>query len=155
MTFSWKTGQETQSIRFTVRNLERLEVQIQSQGQLLGTPERNSLSQGEFQCYQGMTSESRMRSILARKLWKDVKDNYVLQTALPSALTLHIRGWGCHFKDFFLCEPFLKLLLDLLQYCFCFIFWFLDCKTCGILASHPGIEHSAPMLEGKFPRALF
>ena len=27
------------------------------------------------------------------------------------------------FKDFFLCKPFLKYLLNLLQYCFCFMFW--------------------------------
>ena len=33
-----------------------------------------------------------------------------------------------------------KSLLNLLQYCFCFIFWFLGQKACGILASWPGIE---------------
>ena len=28
-------------------------------------------------------------------------------------------------KDFFSCVPFLKSLLNLLQFCFCFMFWFL------------------------------
>ena len=47
-----------------------------------------------------------MRSISARKLWKDVKDNYFLQTALPSALNFpHAR---CHFKDFFHVDHFLS-----------------------------------------------
>ena len=44
------------------------------------------------------------------------------------------------FKIFFWCEPFLKSLLNLLQYCFCFMFWFFDRKACGILAPRPGIE---------------
>ena len=44
------------------------------------------------------------------------------------------------FKDFFDVEPFLKSLLNLLQYCFCFMFWFFGHNTCGILAPWPGIE---------------
>ena len=35
---------------------------------------------------------------------------------------------------FFWCEPFLKPLLNLLRYCFCFIFWFVGPEACGILA---------------------
>ena len=33
-------------------------------------------------------------------------------------------------------------LLNLLQYCFCFMFCFSVHKACGILAPPPGIEHS-------------
>ena len=54
------------------------------------------------------------------------------------------------FKIFFLCGPFLKSLLNLLQYCFCFLcFGFFGCVACGILAPRPGIKLSPPMLEGE------
>ena len=29
------------------------------------------------------------------------------------------------------------------------MFWFFDCKACGILASRPGIEPAAPAMEGE------
>ena len=29
------------------------------------------------------------------------------------------------------------------------MFWFFDCKACGILASWPGIEPAAPAMEGE------
>ena len=35
-------------------------------------------------------------------------------------------------KDFFLCVPFLKSLLNLLQYCFRFMFWLFDREACGM-----------------------
>ena len=41
-----------------------------------------------------------------------------------------------------------KALLNLLQYCFCFIFCFFGHEACGILASQPGFELSPPALEG-------
>ena len=44
----------------------------------------------------------------------------------------------------------LKFLLNLLQYCFCFMFWiffFFCLKACGILAPQPGIELIPPELE--------
>ena len=50
---------------------------------------------------------------------------------------------------FIWCGPFLKSLLDLLQDCFCFMFWFFGREACGILAPKPGIEPSLPTLEGK------
>ena len=54
------------------------------------------------------------------------------------------------FKDFFFWfGPFLKSLLNLLQYCFCFLFWFFGPKACGILAPWPGIKPVPPELEGK------
>ena len=33
---------------------------------------------------------------------------------------------------FLKCGPFLKYLLNLLQYCFCFMFSFFGCDVCGI-----------------------
>ena len=47
------------------------------------------------------------------------------------------------------CGPFLKSLLNLLQYCFCFMFWFFGREACGILTSRPGIEPAPPALEGR------
>ena len=48
----------------------------------------------------------------------------------------------------FWCGLFLKSLLNLLQYCFCFLFWFLT-EACGILAPLRGIEPTLPVLEGE------
>ena len=49
---------------------------------------------------------------------------------------------------FFWCRPFLKSLLNLLQYCFCLIYLF-GHEVCGILAPQPGIEPAPPALEGE------
>ena len=39
------------------------------------------------------------------------------------------------FKRFFKkCGPFLKTSLNLLQYCFCFMFWIFGCEAYGVLA---------------------
>ena len=46
---------------------------------------------------------------------------------------------------FFDVGHFLKSLLNLLKYCFCF-----GQETCGILAPRPGIKPSAPAFEGRF-----
>ena len=51
-----------------------------------------------------------------------------------------IMFFGFFFKIFFLCGPFSKSLLNLLQYCFCFMLWFFGRNACGILASQPEIE---------------
>ena len=48
---------------------------------------------------------------------------------------------------FFGCGSFLKSVLNLLQYCFCFSFF--GCKACGILTPQPGIEPAPPSLKGK------
>ena len=59
-------------------------------------------------------------------------------------------GLKCSFfrlKNFFWHGPFLTSLLNLLQYCFCFMFWFLSLEACGILPPQPGIKSSA--LEGE------
>ena len=46
-------------------------------------------------------------------------------------------------------EAFLKSLLNLLQYCFCFMFLVFWPEACGILVPWPGIEPASPALEGK------
>ena len=43
----------------------------------------------------------------------------------------------------------LKSLLNLLQYCFCFMFWFFGLRACGISVPLPGIEPTPPALEGE------
>ena len=42
----------------------------------------------------------------------------------------------------------IKSLSNLLQYCFCFMFWFFGPKACGILAPQPGIKPSPPAFKG-------
>ena len=42
-----------------------------------------------------------------------------------------------------------NLYWNLLQYCFCFMFWCFGCEACRILASQPGINPMPPALEGK------
>ena len=37
----------------------------------------------------------------------------------------------------------------MLQYCFCFVYWFFGCEACGILVPWPGIKPTPPTLEGK------
>ena len=49
---------------------------------------------------------------------------------------------------FFLCGPFLKSLLNLLQYCFCFPFRFPGQEAHGILVPRQGIEPAPPALKG-------
>ena len=54
------------------------------------------------------------------------------------------------FKIFFLMWTiFLKSLLNVLQYCFCFMFWFFGREACGILAPRPGTEPAPAALEGE------
>ena len=50
---------------------------------------------------------------------------------------------------FFWCGLFLKPLLNLLQHCFCCMFWFPGHEASGILTPWPGIEPKPPALEGK------
>ena len=42
-----------------------------------------------------------------------------------------------------------KVLLNLKQFCFCFMFWVFDWKTCGVLAPRPGIEPAPSPMEGE------
>ena len=64
------------------------------------------------------------------------------------------RGFAGHFNFFFFlrfccCGSFLKSLLNLLQYCFCFMFCFFGCKACRILAPQPRIKPAPPALASK------
>ena len=49
---------------------------------------------------------------------------------------------------FFNVDHVLKSLLNLLQYCLCFMFWFFDLLACGVLAPPPGIK-PAPRCSGR------
>ena len=66
-------------------------------------------------------------------------------------LYLYFVLFSFFFKElvFFWCGLFLKSLLNLLQYCFCIMFWFFDWEVFGILASWSGIEPASPALESK------
>ena len=52
-------------------------------------------------------------------------------------------------QDIFWCGPFLKSLLNLLQYCLCFMFWLSGQEACGILVPWSGTEPTPTVLEGK------
>ena len=50
---------------------------------------------------------------------------------------------------FFFMWTIFKVFMNLLQYCFCFMFWFFGLEACGILAPTPGMEPTPPALEGE------
>ena len=52
-------------------------------------------------------------------------------------------------SSFFWCGPFLKSLLNLIQYRFYFTFWVFSPKACRILAPQPGIEPALSALGGE------
>ena len=58
-----------------------------------------------------------------------------------------------YFKRFFLVWTDLQSLLNLLQYCFYFMFWFFGHEVCGILVPWPEIETTPLGLEGGFSTA--
>ena len=53
-------------------------------------------------------------------------------------------------KNFFRCGSFLESLLNLLQYCFCFMFWVWGLEASGILTPRPGIKPAIPALEKSY-----
>ena len=53
------------------------------------------------------------------------------------------------FFFFWMWIPFLESLLHLLQYYFCFMFWYFGPKACGSLASQLEIKPTPPALEGR------
>ena len=55
--------------------------------------------------------------------------------------------WVPIFCYFFWYGPFLKFSLNLLQYCFWFMFWFVDHQACRISAPRPRIEPTPTSLE--------
>ena len=53
------------------------------------------------------------------------------------------------FQRFFWCRLFLKSLLIVLQYCFCFMFWYFGHQACRKLAPWPGIKPTLLALGSK------
>ena len=52
-------------------------------------------------------------------------------------------------SDCFFSILYFKHFLNLLQYCFCFTFWFFGHQACEILVPWPGIEPALHVLEGE------
>ena len=76
--------------------------------------------------------------------------NVINWTLLPTLFVLFLPITTVVFKIFLcVCGPFIKPLLKLSQYCFCFIFWVFGCEACEILAPWPGIEPASFALEGE------
>ena len=71
-------------------------------------------------------------------------------TSLSRALYPYLPALSPFFR-FFWRGPFLKSLLNLLRYCFCFLFWFFGHEACGILVPQPGIKPAPPALEVQSP----
>ena len=57
--------------------------------------------------------------------------------------------WLFFFFFFLKCGPFLKSLLNLLPYCFCFMFWAFGPEACWILAPQRRIEPIPPAVESE------
>ena len=80
--------------------------------------------------------------------------NRTLSSRLPHSLELNIFNLSVvtfffFLRFFFWYGPVLESLLNLLQYCFCFMFWFFGREACGLLAPWPGIEPARSALEGE------
>ena len=67
---------------------------------------------------------------------------------LTSGISVQIFSKDINLIEVIWTHFFIKTLLHLLQYCFCFMFGVFGHKTCG-KAPQPGIEHASPALEGK------
>ena len=71
-----------------------------------------------------------------------------LRSVLMLQLLIHNFFLAYFFKKF-LCGPFLKSLLSLLKYCFCFIFWFLGYESGRTLSPRSGIKPTPLALESE------
>ena len=70
---------------------------------------------------------------------------------LDSSLNIQSFLWwpclhSCHLSTSSLYFFFFLSSLNLMFYCFCFVFCFFGCKACRILASLPGIEPAPPAM---------
>ena len=63
-----------------------------------------------------------------------------LLTSLPPPTPSHSSWW---------CGPFFTSSLNLLHYCFSFVFWLFGFQACGILVPQPGIEPTPSALEAE------
>ena len=71
-------------------------------------------------------------------IWGATWGNFTKQVAI---------GLFLRFKIFFMWIFFKVFIEFLLQYCFCFMFWFFGCKACGILIPWSGLESTFPAVE--------
>ena len=65
---------------------------------------------------------------------------------LPGVSSLFLLRFFSFDVDLFV---FLKSLLNLLQYCFCFMLCLFGRKACGLLAPQPGVEPAPPHWKAK------
>ena len=86
-----------------------------------------------------------------RERHRSVYTSFMRKGPLTSRVCVPLWFLVFYFKDFFFfwCGPSLKSLLNLLQYCLCFMFWCFGREACGILVPWPGIEPTPPALEGE------
>ena len=75
--------------------------------------------------------------------------NPALDVAVSTNWHALITGFWFFFFFFFWCGPFLKFLLNVLQYCICFVLFFFGHKACGILVAQPRIKPAHPAVEGE------
>ena len=64
-------------------------------------------------------------------------------------LSIYVHTSEIIFLKIFLCGPFLKPLMNLLQYDFCFMVWLFVCKAHGILPPQSGIKTILPALKSE------
>ena len=76
-------------------------------------------------------------------------DKHPPQRELKQLLIRQITSMQWFSKIFFLCGLFLTSLLNLLQYCFCFVFGFFGWEACGTLLPWPGVEPFQPLCIGR------
>ena len=72
-------------------------------------------------------------------------------SSVHGILQARVLEWAVSYRLFNLSYLFLKSLLNLSQYCFCFMGLFFGPEACGILAPQPGIQPTPvpPILERK------
>ena len=87
-----------------------------------------------------VSSHKRKGELILEGRWQPL---LTLAKSSPSLMTSSI-----YLFIYCYCGPFLSSLLTLLQYCFCFMFWFFGHETCGISAPWPEMEPTPPALEG-------
>ena len=86
--------------------------------------------------------------------------NFLFSFQTQQKAHLHCETWSTagivHFSPyvlfvvfFFWYGPFLKPLLNVLKYCFSFMFWCFGQETWSVLAPWPGIEPIPPAVEGE------
>ena len=77
------------------------------------------------------------------------KSHLVHTFFLSPSLYHFLNVYFLYILNIFAWQPFLKALLNLLHYRFCFTFQFFGHEECAILAPSPRIKFTVPALEGK------